>query len=79
MSLESTFNSVSPLLVATEIRVVPGPSEGKQTIRVSAKHSESGHQFIYYSLEHAVDDAHQAVESIAHRILGDQRPMKDSA
>lgn len=71
MSLTDTFNAVSPLLVATEVRVTPGPSEGKQTIRVKANHTKSAHQFIYYSTEHAVEDAEEHVKRIAHKILGD--------
>lgn len=79
MSLEDTFNAVSPLLVVNEIRVIPGPSEGKQTLRVQAIHTESKHSYIYYSCEHAIEDAYDAIEGIAHKILGDHRQHIDGA
>lgn len=68
--LLDTFNAVAPaVLVADKIDVLDG-EEGKQTVRVRAKH-KSGYSVIYHSVEHAAKDVHDAVKAVADRMLKD--------
>ena len=77
-ALYDTFNAVSPVLVANEIRIVAGQGGKQQVVRVQALHKEIKHSFTYYSLEHAAEDVHKAVEEVARTILRDYHPNSDA-
>jgi hypothetical protein len=71
--LEDAFNALHERHVAEKIRVSPAP-EGRQTIQVDGRMTDSGHRFTYFSHEHEPEKVDEALAHVSRNVLHDHEP-----